>query len=205
MISASAASSYRMSFSTGGLFLNESVALAGLYEDLSDWTAVKSAALEKGSLPFRKTSSSRRSIREIANRLACLSERELELLRSGDRPEQVALLWLATCRAYRFVGEFAAEVVNERFLSFRETLALEDFDRFLEAKAEWHPELAKLSASTRGKLRQVLFRMMREAEILSKQDRILGAMLTPRLIEAIRSDNPSELRFFPGAEKHARG
>src|SRR3546814_7237778 len=85
MISTSAANPYRMSFSTGGLFLNESVALAGLYEELSDWTAVKSAALEKGSLPFRKASSSRRSIREIVNRLAYLSERELELLRSGGR------------------------------------------------------------------------------------------------------------------------
>ena len=29
------------------------------------------------------------------------------------RSEQAALLWLAACRAYRFIGEFALEVLNE--------------------------------------------------------------------------------------------
>ena len=196
-----APSQYRMSFSTGGLFVNESIVLAGLYRDLEDWEAVKSAAVEAVTLPFPKASSARRSIREIVNRLRCLSDEELELLQTGERSESTALLWLAACRAYRFVGEFAAELVNERFLSFRTDLALEDFDIFLEAKVEWHPDLAALSASTRNKLRQVLFRMMREAEILSADDRILGAMLTPRLENLLRSGNAAELRFFPGGEK----
>ena len=198
-----AASQYRMSFSTGGLCVNESATLALLYQDFGDWEAVRSAALEAGTLPFRKPSSARRSIREIVNRIRCLSEEELELLRAGEHSESTALLWLATCRAYRFVGEFATEVVNERFLSFRTDLALEDFDIFLEAKAEWHPKLGELSTSTRKKIRQVLFRMMREAEILSIDDHILGALLTPRLERLIRSGNTMELRFFPGAEKAA--
>ncbi|WP_230962629.1 BrxA family protein [Erythrobacter donghaensis] len=65
-------SKYRMSFGTGGLFLNESVAIARLYQELGDWTAVKKAAGAKGVIPFRKQSSVTRSVREIANRLEVL-------------------------------------------------------------------------------------------------------------------------------------
>ncbi|BBB08957.1 hypothetical protein SPYCW_1973 [Sphingopyxis sp. EG6] len=61
-----------MSFGTGGLFLNESVAIARLYQELGDWTAVKKAAGEQGVIPFRKQSSVTRSVREIANRLEVL-------------------------------------------------------------------------------------------------------------------------------------
>jgi hypothetical protein len=42
---------------------------------------------------------------------------------------------------------------------------------------------------------------MREAEILSQDDRILGAMLSPRILALIRAGNPDELRYFPGAER----
>src|SRR6266404_4752627 len=77
-----------------------------------------------GIIPLRRATSSRydgrlgqesarRSIREIVNRLKRLSEEELQLLLEGERSEQVALLWLAACRAYRFIGEFAVEVLNE--------------------------------------------------------------------------------------------
>lgn len=192
---------YLMSFGTGGLFINESVAVARLHLPDADWDSTLAAAQEKGAFPVRKTSSARRSIREIVNRLKRLSADELALFIEGDRSEQAALLWLAACRAYRFVGEFAVEVLSDKFLSLRTELTYDDFDTFLCAKEEWSPKLAALSSSTRAKLRAVLFRLMREAEILSPDDRILGAMLSPRVVAAIQAGNPEELHYFPGAER----
>ena len=98
---------YRMSFGTGGLFLNESVAIARLYEGLRDWTAVKNAAAEQAIIPFRKNSSVTRAVREIANRLEVLRPNEMEVLAHGEYHDQLAVLWLALCRCYRFIGEFA--------------------------------------------------------------------------------------------------
>ncbi|TIV26167.1 MAG: DUF1819 family protein, partial [Mesorhizobium sp.] len=109
------------------------------------------------------------------------------------------------CRAYRFIGEFAVEVLKERFLSLRTDLTYDDFNTFLAAKAEWSPKLASLSSTTRAKLRAVLFRLMREAGILSPDDRILGAMLSRRVLIMISASNPDELQFFPGAERQLRG
>jgi len=67
------------------------------------------------------------------------------------------------CRTYLFVREFLLEVIQERYLSFRLDLPLETFDSFLDAKAEWDDGLTGLSQTTRMKLRQILFRIMREA------------------------------------------
>lgn len=195
---------YLMSFGTGGLFINESVAVARLHLPDADWDSTLAAAQEKGAFPVRKTSSARRSIREIVNRLKRLSADELALFIEGDRNEQAALLWLAACRAYRFVGEFAVEVLSDKFLSLRTELTYDDFDRFLSAKEEWSPKLAGLSSSTRAKLRAVLFRLMREAEILSPDHRILGAMLSPRVVAVIQAGNSEELHYFPGAERQLR-
>jgi hypothetical protein len=190
-----------MSFGTGGLFVNESVAVARLHVAGADWESTLAAAQEKGAFPVRKASSARRSIREIVNRLKRLSADELALLIDGDRSEQAALLWLAACRAYRFIGEFAVEVLSDKFLSLRTDLTYGDFDTFLSAKEEWSPKLAALSTSTRAKIRAVLFRLMREAELLSPDNRILGAMLSPRVLAVIQTGNRDELRYFPGAER----
>ena len=192
---------YLMSFGTGGLYINESVAIARLHAAGKDWEATAIDAQERGTFPVRKASSARRSIREIVNRLKRLSPDELALLIEGERSEQAALLWLAACRAYRFIGEFAAEVLSDRFLSLRTDLTYDDFDTFLSAKEEWSPKLAALSASTRAKLRAVLFRLMREAELLSPENQIFGAMLSPRVLAVIQAGNPDELHYFPGAER----
>ncbi|ALN72274.1 DUF1819 family protein [Aureimonas sp. AU20] len=193
--------SYLMSFGTGGLYVNESVAVARLHRRGADWDVTAAFAREAGAFQVRKASSAQRSIREIVNRLRWLSDEELEVLVEGERSERAALLWLAACRAYRFIGEFAVEVLNERFLSLRPDLTYDDFDTLLASKAEWSPKLASLSSTTQAKLRAVLFRLMREAEIVSPDDRILGSILSRRVLALIHAGNPDELRFFPGAER----
>lgn len=195
---------YRMSFGTGGLFLNESVSMARLYEQYGDWAAVKKAAASQGVIPFNKQSSITRSVREIANRLEVLRPEEMELLAHGAYHDQISVLWLALCRAYRFIGEFASELISERYLSFRMGLTYDDFDAFYAAKAEWEPDLERISETTRKKLRQILFRLIREAGIVSKGDQICRALLSPKFTDLIAASDPRELRFFPGAELAAQ-
>jgi Putative inner membrane protein (DUF1819) len=194
---------YLMSFGTGGLYVNESALIAGLYRPGDDWCVTAAAALQSGAFPVRKESSARRTIREITNRLRCLSADELEMLHTGGRSEQTALLWLAACRAYRFVGEFAVQILNERYLSFRTEISYDDFDHFYAAKAEWSSRLAGLSALSRAKLRAVMFRMMREADIVLPANRLLGTVLPSRIHEMISRRNPDEFQFFPGAQRQA--
>lgn len=197
-MSAFARQDYKMSFSTGGLFLNESLEVARLHEDGEAWEDTILRAMEEGTTSLPKSASNRRSLREISNRLLTLTDEERAyLVEEADRSEQQAMLWIATCRAYRFVREFAVEVVRERYLSYQLDLPLESFDILYEAKAEWDEGLAGLSRSTRLKLRQIMFRMMREAGIISEDDRIQTAIISTRLKHMIEDHNPGELAFFP--------
>lgn len=190
---------YKMSFSTGGLFLNESLEVARLHLDGERWEQTILRALEEGTTSLPKSASNRRTLREISNRLLTLSDEERTyLIEDADRSDQQALLWLATCRAYRFIREFAVEVIRERYLSYRMDLPLKTFDILFEAKAEWDEDLAALSRTTQFKLRQIMFRMMREASIITDDNRLQGAILSTRLKTMIEDQNRAELAFFPG-------
>lgn len=188
-----------MSFSVGGLLLNESVAVARLHVEGEPWAQTMLRAMDAGATTLPKTASNRRTLREIVNRLLTLSTEERRfLLDEADRTDQQALLWLAACRAYRLVHEFALDVIYERHLSYQADLPLESFDIFYETKAEWNEDLASLSMSTRKKLRQVLFRIMREAGVITAENRIQSAILSPSLKAMIEESNPAELALFPG-------
>lgn len=190
---------YKMSFSTGGLFLNESVVLARLHQQGSPWEATIAKAMADGATTLPKAVSNRRSLREITNRVSCLTEEERQFfVEDADRPEREALLWLAACRAYRFAREFVVEVVQERLASHRPDLPYDAFDRFFDEKTELDAALAKISPSTRAKLRQVLFRIMREAGIIDARKTIRTAYLSSRLKSLIVRHDPNDLFVFPG-------
>ncbi|MCV2894507.1 DUF1819 family protein [Lentibacter sp. XHP0401] len=192
---------YRMSFSTGGLFVNESIALAEHYRSGESWAKSQERLLEMGITALPKLSSQARSLREIYTRITYLSEAErVFLVEKADRQEQQAILWLGVCRTYRFIREFAVEVIQDRYQSWRLELGHETFDRFLADKAEWNEHLAQLSPSTCAKLRQVMFRIMREAGVLNEDDNIQAIWLSPGLKTLISEVDPQDLLVFPGAK-----
>jgi hypothetical protein len=190
---------YKMSFTSGGLFLTESVTVAGMHRSGEDWKDTLERALQEGAISLPKAASNRRTLREIVNRLMTLNDDEVRfLIEEAGRQEQQYLLWVATCRAYRFVREYAVEVICDRFLAYQLDLPLESFDIFFEAKADWDDGLASISDSTRNKLRQILFRMMREAGVVSDDHRIQSSYLSPQLRALIEATNPADLAVFPG-------
>ncbi len=194
---------YKMSFATGGLMLNESVEVVRLHASSKTWDATLHRALEAGITSLPKAASRRRTLREIVNRVSTLdAEERMYLIEGADRQDQQALLWLATCRAYRFVREFATEVIYERFLSLQLDLPPSSFDLLFSAKAEWDDTLGRISPSTRKKLRQVLFRMMREANVISEDNRILPTCVSPHLETMLGRKHPHELVLFPGLKHH---
>ena len=190
---------YRLSFSTGGLFVVESVELADSYQDVHDWSEVKRMAEERGIGQFQAKSSTTRTVRELVTRLSTLGDDERALLVSGSYAEQSALLWLALCRTYLFIGEFAIEVLGERLASFRTELTYDHFDAFVASKAQWNEALDELSETTLKKLRQILFRYMREAGVLASSDRLAPYLLPQSVKALVMRENPNELQFFPGA------
>lgn len=190
---------YRMSFSVGGLMLNESLVIAQGYQPGESWAFARERLLAQGASSLPKLASQTRALREVYDRIGHLSDAERQYLcDDADRAEQQAMMWLAICRTYRFVHEFAVKVIGERYQSWRLDLGLEVFDRFLAEKAECDPSLAKLSSSTCAKLRQVLFRILRESDLISFEGRIQPIWLSGSMKRLIEETNPADLQIFPG-------
>lgn len=190
---------YKMSFVVGGLYLNESIDVAEIHRSAATWQETRQLAFHKGITSLPKAASKNRALREIASRLSKLTDAELRFFReTRERANQQALLWLAVCREYRFIREFATEELRERFTSFKKDLPLESFDSFLARKAEWSDGLAKISPATSAKLRQVLFRIMREADIISQRNEIRAARISAPLLAMLTEHCASDLECFPG-------
>ncbi|MCP2285145.1 putative inner membrane protein (DUF1819) [Promicromonospora umidemergens] len=206
MLAASTASRrYALSFTTGTLLVREATVVAPLYLDIRDWEQTRDITIERNVLQGRTYRTSVRLAREAVKRLSALVDGEVELLADATASERAHLMWVAACRRYQFIGEFAEEVVRERFLLLASTLGYEEFDSFVRTKALWHEELAAIKDSTLLKLRSNVFKMLQEAELLSETRFILPALLSERVVAKLDARMPSDLRFFPTPRLERRG
>lgn len=188
---------YALSFTSGGLLTREAAIAAPIYRETRDWSAVRGEIRRDNLLQARTVSAGSRLAREIVQRLAVLTDEELGLLSDASSTERGHLLWAAACRRYDFIREFAEEVVRERFLLLTPTLTHDEFDAFVRGKALWHPELEDLKESTRKKLRATMFRMLREAGLITDRGDIVPAVVSGRLVANFEAHDPSDLRCFP--------
>ena len=137
--------------------------------------------------------------REIRPRLQCLSHDQLELLVRSGINTRTSLAWLAAVKHSSFLFDFAAEEIRWKVERHDCVLRESDYRRFIEEKTPSHPELVKLSESTSGKVRRVLFAMLREAGILTKGQEI-GSLQRPAIpheVElSIRAENPAWLAAY---------
>lgn len=197
MISAESRERYALSFTSGGLLVREADVMVSEYLHVYDWAAVRQTVTEQNLLQARTTSSNVRVTRETIQRVCVLEDAELELFAESSLTERCHLMWAAACRRYELIGDFAEEVVRERFLLMTPTLESEDFQRFMAVKSLWHTEIDELKPSTRTKLRQNVFRMLHEAGLLGQHGDIIPAVLSERIHKTFAARSPSDIRFFP--------
>ncbi len=92
-------------------------------------------------------------------------------------------------------------MIREKVFHLNNQLDLIDWDTFFNSKAEWNDELDHLTALTKAKLRQVVFRMLREADILTPENAIQSTVLSPRVVNVIQFDNKDLLTIYPTLER----
>lgn len=188
---------YILSFTGASLSITESLKIAEVYLQLRDWPAVKTTVKGANLIQGRTQSSIQRVYQELQPRLAELSLEQLELLVEGNPQEQKQLLWLAVCKRYAFIREFASEVVREKFLRLDFQLNEFDYDAFFNRKADWHPELDELTDATRRKLKTRLFRLLYETELIAADNRIIPTTMSQRLKAVLAPDRPLSFEIFP--------
>ena len=191
---------YRLSFTTGGLFLQDAPRVAELYLELRDWSQTRIQVRNDNLLQVRTAAAALRISKELVARLELLESHELEELVHASARDRGYLLWVAACRRYAIIHDFAVEVLREHYLLLRRQISFADYDTFYNAKALWHAELDEIAPSTQHKLRQNLFRMLRDAGLISDQQHIQAAMLSPRLAQLLARRGRDDLLVFPATD-----
>ena len=187
---------YSFSFTAGALLARECMAIAPLYLEARDWEQVRRRAVDENLLQARTHRAGVRQVSETVKRLSALTDGEVDLFLDVTGTERAQLLWVAACRRYGLIGEFAEEVVRERFLVLASSLSYEDFDSFVRTKALWHEELADAKPSTLQKLRSNVFKMLGESGLVS-DGLITPVSISQRVLDLLELRTPSDVRFFP--------
>jgi hypothetical protein len=186
---------YKIGFARTAL-LRETVLVAQQFSDLKDWARVKQVVIDDNVLQTRASRTSSIIYNEVHKRLKLLSEAQVEVIVQDHTQDVRQLVWIAICKQYPFIGEFSLEVLASASASRRYEITYDDYGYFFNAKAEWHPELEKVSDKTRSNARQMLFQMMRQCELLNESNELMPQMLSA----AVQNCSPeSDLAFIPGA------
>ena len=188
---------YSMSFTTGALFRHESIKMATLYASHKQWEDVRNTVISENIIQARTTNTLKRVTNEIISRMKTLTEQELTFIVEASYTEQGYMLWLAICRRYAFIADFALDVVHNNFMSLKNVVQPEDYNVFFNKKAEWHGEIDDIAASTKRKLRQTLFQMMREANLLDKNNVLIPIVPSAQFKTILAAVPEREAMFFP--------
>ena len=189
---------YRLSFGTGNAYINESNLILKKYLENKDWRETEKYSIENNILQTNTLSSTKRIFREISLRLKSLSHQEQEFFIRGNYLDQSILIWIAICRTYKFIGDFASIIISEKFSSYQIELDYDDFNYFYEQQKVLYEELNSLKDSTRKKLRQVIFKIMKDLNIVSKKKEITPLLPSVELKEISKLTRKDLDLFLPG-------
>ena len=188
-----------MAFTAASLRPELARIVAEMYLDTGDWDETHRRVLSENLLQAKNPASGVRMEREVRQRLQTLSRDQLEILAQGSADARRAIAWLSVLKLNPFVFAFASDTLRAKIEGHDPVLRPSDYEDFLDAEGSAHPEVHELTASTKAKIRQVLFKMLREVGILGESPKDFGlrrALLPPEVRSAIVADARGWLAGF---------
>ena len=185
---------YRFSFTAGSSQIADFTRLAKMVVD----AGYELDRISRDDVGKGKERTNQRHFQELRIRLGTLTNEEIEVLADGDLNDKKCITLLALCKSYRFVLDFVVEVVREKALVYDFEIRESDYNSFVNRKIYDHPELDELSESTKDKIKQVLFRILAEVDLIdnAKSRVIQNVLIAPKLFNIVKRDNPELLKIF---------
>ena len=191
-------SAYILSYTTTSLSTYESEVIANLYLETKAWPVVRECVIEENAVQKGTVASRKRLFLELKKRLETLTEAELAYFTQASNSEAKALTMLSCFKLYRFIYDFASELMRKKLLLFDYQLLNSDYESFYDSKRVAYENLNTISEATRKKLKQVMFRIFEQAGLIDniKTKHIQKPYLSEKIIALIVRDNPRYLSGF---------
>lgn len=190
---------YNLTFTAGALLMNETCAVAEVYlETGRDWEITKELTFKENLMEKDKVSTNKRFFSLVKQRIEALNEDELDLLVLGSNSVKRLLLLLAICKAHPLIFDFIVGNVRDCFFNMNEKVTHANFNEFFNEKKYIHPELESITDLTINKIRQVVFRILEQSELIESID--TGILQRPYLPEKVEEmivkDDPKWLGIY---------
>lgn len=145
-----------------------------------------------------KRETTRRQFRELKHRVKTLTTEQIDILATGNLDQQKQIIHLALCKTYRFYSDFVTEVLAEKVQLYDYSITDLDYNSFISKKKVDHPELENLAPTTQKKVKQVMYRMLGQVELIdsTKSPTLQIPILDAKIEQAIIKDEPTLLHCF---------
>jgi hypothetical protein len=154
--------------------------------------------LDKKTIGRDKSATHVREFRELRHRINSLTDKQIEILAEGNIDEQKQITHLALCKTYAIYKDFVTDVLAEKVLVFDFKITELDYNSFISKKMIEHPELENLATTTQKKVKQVIYRMLEQVDMIDSvsNSTILIPNVEPRVEASIVEENPKLLTCF---------
>ena len=191
-------STYCLSMSGSSVRRPETVETASIYLELKDWTETRRRVIAENVYQLNAESSRKRVAGELIKRLRTLTDEEIRFLVDSHLDDQSAMLWVSVCRTYPFVSGLSATVLRDRYESGIPTYTEGAYEAFFGQEAAIHPELERLTSKGKKKMRNQIFRMLVECDLITEDGTITPIHPSPAFVRAIDAEHQDDLDLFPG-------
>ena len=188
---------YILSFTAMSLNVYETQEVSKLFLKHQSWDEVRKIIIDENYLQKSAMSTLKRQFIEIRKRINNLTEEELEYLAQNDYEAKYVVM-LSAFKTYKMIYDFAVEVMMEKYFKGDMKILESDFENFIESKKLAYENLNTVTDSTKYKLRQVMFKMFEEAELIisTKEKIIKKPLLSRNLCKIIKNDDENYLKAF---------
>lgn len=156
---------YRLSFTGASFFLHESIELTQLYFEFGDWNKAVEALINTNTNK-RSISTIKRESSELVLRLKTLPNELLNRFITTDVYDAKTILLYSILKSYPIIKTFCLDVLYEKLQMMDYQIQEYEINTFFRKQEELHEILDKKSDATKGKLKQVLFKILADATLI---------------------------------------
>ncbi len=189
---------YSAAFTSEQVFKHEMKIVFSLMKEGKPPQEIRQMVAEQNLFQKRRYRTSAKALGVIFRRAKYLDEKLINIFVTGTRQDTQAILLYSFLMCYRFPREFVLELVRYQYLNNKKTLTKGSIQTFFERKEEESSVVQNWSLTTKEKLRQVMFRIMSECELLmpEKGEWIISPLLISTDLRDYISRNQDHSNFL---------
>ena len=157
---------YRLSFTGASFFFSESKELTNLFIEHNDWNMAVNTLINF-HVNTRSKSTIKRESSELVIRLKTLPEVLLNKLVETDADNAKIILLYSILKSYPIIKMFCLDVLYEKSIMMDYDIQEYEINAFFRKQEELYPEFEKKSDATKYKLRQVIFKILADANLIN--------------------------------------